>query len=106
MMDPSQSVGLSHEATALRIETEELIAELGLRRPELAARGGVSRYQEAVHYANVARQLLNYHAVLDQNSPDRIVLALGLRDSMMAENLEYIVSRERGRGKGADLCPQ
>jgi erythromycin esterase len=99
MIDPSQSVGLSPEATALRIETEELIAELGLRRPELVARGGVSRYQEAVHYAKVARQLLNYHAILARDSPDRIVLALGLRDEMMAENLEYIVSRERGRGK-------
>jgi len=99
MMDPSQSVGLSHEATALRIETEELITELLVRRPELVARGGVSRYQEAVHYAKVARQLLNYHAVLAQDSPDRILLALGLRDAMMAENLEYIVSHERGRGK-------
>jgi len=29
----------------------------------------------------------------------RFVLAPGLRDSMMAENLEYIISRERGRGK-------
>lgn len=99
MMDPSQSVGLSPEASALRIETEELIAKLGLRRPELAARGGVSRYQEAVHYARVARQLLNYHAILARDSPDRVVLALGLRDAMMAENLDYIVSRERGRGK-------
>lgn len=99
MMNPSQSVGLTPEATQLRIETEELIAELGLRRPELAATGGKSRYQEAVHYAKVARQLLNYHAVLARDSPDRIVLALGLRDAMMAENLEYIVSRERGRGK-------
>ncbi len=99
MMDPSQSVGLSPEATALWIETEELIAELGLRRPELVARGGVSRYQEAVHYAKVARQLLNYHAILARDSPDRIVLALGLRDAMMAENLVYIASCERGRGK-------
>ena len=99
MMDPSQSVGLSPEATGLRIETEELIAELGLRRPELAAKSGVSRYHEAVQYAKIARQLLNYHAVLARDSPDRIVLALGLRDAMMAENLEYIVSSERGRGK-------
>ncbi|HPJ31066.1 MAG TPA: erythromycin esterase family protein [Methanothrix sp.] len=92
-------MGLTPEATALRIETEEIISELLVRRPELAARGGVSSYQEAFHYARVARQLLNYHAVLARDSPDRIVLALGLRDAMMAENLEYIVSRERGRGK-------
>ncbi len=99
MMDPSQSVGLSPEATALRIETEDLISEILVRRPELVAKGGESRYLEAVHYAKVARQLLNYHAVLARKSSDRIAIGLGLRDAMMAENLEYIVSRERGRGK-------
>ena len=30
---------------------------------------------------------------------ERLVEGLGLRDVMMADNLEYIVSRERGRGK-------
>ncbi|MCR3884866.1 MAG: erythromycin esterase family protein [Methanothrix sp.] len=99
MMDSSQSVGLSPEATALRIEAEELIAELGLRRLELVAKGEKIRYLEAVHYAKVAWQLLNYHAILARDSPDRIVLALGLRDAMMAENLVYIFSRQRGRGK-------
>ena len=39
MMDPAQSVGLSPAATALRIETEDLIADLRVRRPELAANG-------------------------------------------------------------------
>ncbi len=99
MMDPSESVGLSPAATALRIETEDLISELQVRRPELVAESEESRYLEAVHYAKVARQLLNYHAVLARKSGDRIVGGLGLRDSMMAENLEYIVARERGRGK-------
>ena len=38
MMDPTQSVGLSPQAAALRIATEELIVELEVRRPELIAR--------------------------------------------------------------------
>lgn len=99
MMDPSQSMGLSLEAKALRIETEELISELLVRRPELAAKGGKDRYLEAVQYALIARHLLNYHAILARDSGDRLVGGLALRDYMMAVNLEYIVSRERGRGK-------
>ena len=64
MMDPTKSVGLSPAATALRIETEDLIAELQVRRPELVAKSDQRRYLEALHYASVARQLLNYHAEL------------------------------------------
>jgi hypothetical protein len=64
MMDPTKSVGSSPAATALRIETEELIAELQVRRPELVAKSDASRYLEAEQYASEARQLLNYHAVL------------------------------------------
>jgi len=36
MMDPAKGVGLSPAATALRVETEDLLTELHLRRPELA----------------------------------------------------------------------
>jgi erythromycin esterase len=99
MMDPSESVGLSPKATALRIETEDLISELQVHRPELVAKSEESRYLEAVQYAKVARQLLSYHAVLARKSGERIVGGLGLRDLMMADNLEYIISCERGRGK-------
>lgn len=102
MMDPTTSIGLSPAATALRIETEDLITELRLRRPELVAKSDESRYLEAVQYATAARQLLNYHAALARTSGkpgERIVEGLGIRDLMMADNLAYIVSRERGRGK-------
>ncbi len=100
MMDPAQSVGLSPAATALRIETEDLIADLRVRRPELAATSDEGRYLEAVHYASAARQLLNYHAaVATPGGGERIVRLLGMRDAMMADNLAYIVSRERGRGR-------
>lgn len=99
MMDPTKSVGLSPAATALRIETEDLITELSLRRPELVAKSDESRYLEAAQYASVARQFLNYHAALARPSQNRLVELLGIRDLMMADNLAYMVSRERGRGK-------
>jgi len=97
-LDPTQAIGRSPEATALRIETEELISELRVRRPELVAKGDESRYLEAIHSAALARQLLNYHAALAQTSEKRQERLLGIRAAMMAENLTYIVSRERGRG--------
>ena len=99
MMDPTKSVGLSSEAMQLRIETEELISELRVRRPELVAKSDESSYLEAVQYASVARQLLNYHAALARQSSKRAVTLLGIRDALMADNLAYMVSRERGRGK-------
>src|SRR6266851_8402197 len=97
-LDPTQSIGRSKASTALRIETEELISELCVRRPELIAKSDESRYLEAVHYAVGARQLLNYHATLAQPSDKRQARLLGIRAAMMAENLAYIVSREQGRG--------
>ncbi len=97
-LDPTQSIGRSKASTALRIETEELISELCVRRPELIAKSDESRYLEAVHYAVGARQLLNYHATLAQTSDKRQARLLGIRAAMMAENLAYIVSREQGRG--------
>ncbi len=99
LMDPAQSVGGSPAATSLRIETEDLMNELRVRSPELVARSDAARYTEALQYAAVARQLLGYHAELARTSGDRIGRLLGIRDAMMADNLAYMVSRERGRGK-------
>jgi erythromycin esterase len=101
MMDPTKSVGLSPAATALRIETEDIIAQLQMRRPELVAKSNERLYLEAMQYATLARQLLNYHAALARKAEPvkRIVEGLGLRDAMMADNLAYVVSCERGRGK-------
>lgn len=99
VFDPTKSIGQSPAATALRVETEDLIAELQRRRPELTAESGRDRYLEAVHYATLARQLLAYHAALARTSGNRVARLLGMRDATMAGNLAYIVSRERGRGK-------
>lgn len=96
--DPTQAIGRSPEASALRVETEDLISELRVRRPGLVAKSDESRYLEAVHFAVVARQLLHYHAALAQTSEKRQAILLGIRAAMMAENLVYIASREQGRG--------
>ncbi|GCE30046.1 hypothetical protein KDA_55300 [Dictyobacter alpinus] len=98
-LDPTQAIGRTPQASALRIETEELISELRMQRPALVMQSDESRYLEAVHYAVMARQLLNYHATLAQPSAKRPARLLGIRAAMMAENLTYIVSREQGRGK-------
>lgn len=99
MMDPTRSVGGSPAATALRIETEELISELRIRRPELVAKSDEPSYLEALQFAVEARQLLNYHAGVARKSGNRTAGLLGQRDAMMADNLAYIAARERGRGK-------
>ncbi len=99
LMDPTKSIGLSPAAKALRIATEDLISELCVRRPEWVAKSNASRYAEAAQYASVARQLLNYHAGLAGTSDKRFVELLGIRDAMMADNLAYMVARERPRGK-------
>jgi erythromycin esterase-like protein len=99
MLDPAQSVGGSPNATALRLETEELISELHLRRPELLAKSEEERYWEALHYATMARQLLHYHASVAKAASDRVSKLLGMRDALMADNLSYIMRRERSRGK-------
>ncbi len=47
----------------------------------------------------VGRELLNFHAASAKKSGDLYARLLGIRDASMADNLAYIVSRERGRGK-------
>jgi erythromycin esterase-like protein len=97
--DPAKSIGLSPAATALRIETEDLITEMCIRHPELVAASDENRYLEAAQYASIARQLLNYHAALARTSSKRLVELLDIRDAMMADSLAHILARESGRGK-------
>lgn len=97
--NPALAIGLSPAATALRIATEDLISELQVRRPELVEKRGMEDFLEAMQHAALARQLLNYHALLAGTSGNRYMELLGLRDAMMADNLSYIVARERPYGK-------
>ncbi len=99
MLNAEKSGGDSDEAKELRIQTEELISELEIRSPEFVVKSGKSLYLEALHYAFLARELLNYHAALARKSAERVARVLGIREMMMARNLEYIVSCGRWRGK-------
>ena len=96
--DPVKSPDLVSAATALRIETEDLMTELRTRRPELVAKSDEGRYMEAVHDASVARELRNFYAAL-AGKREWVAGSLAVRDALMADNLAYIVARERGRGK-------
>lgn len=99
-MDPSTSIALSPDAAALRLETEDLIAELRTRRPELVAISKEDSYREALQYAKIARELLNFHAAMGtRRAGQSPAIVLGTRDASMADNLEYIVNREQAHGK-------
>jgi erythromycin esterase len=98
-MNPSLGRGLSTEASALRIDTENLISTLHERSPELIAAKGLESFKEAIHYAVQARQLLTYHAALATLSSMRQGHLLSIRSAMMTYNMNYIASRELPRGK-------
>jgi erythromycin esterase-like protein len=97
MFDPAQSIGLSAPATALRIAILDLITELRIRRPELVGRSDRLAYADALHHAELARKLLDAHAALA--TPGAYASMLGIRDLIMADNLEHFLALEHGRGK-------
>ena len=97
-MDPTKSIGLSPNATTLRIETEDLISELQARRPELMAKSDRDSFLEALQHARVARGLLNFHASMARPSGS-YAERLGIRDMLQADNLLYMISCEENRGK-------
>jgi erythromycin esterase len=86
--DPSKGIGLTPRATELRIEVENLVTEIRNTHPGRSA---------ALHYANICRQLLDAHAAMARGAS--YSETLGIRDAIMADNLEYILSQEHGRGK-------
>lgn len=95
--DPATSPDLLSAASELRLATEDIISELHTRRPELIAAEGERTYSEATHYTSIARQFLKFFVELGQAHD--YAASLGVRDAIMADNLVYIVSRERTRGR-------
>jgi len=91
--DPTKGVGGTPRANDLRVEVEEIVAELRRRRPALDE----ARSAAALHDAETARQLLAAHAAMARQAGYAEVL--GIRDTIMADTLEFILSRERGRGR-------
>ena len=95
--DPTQSIGLTPQATELRIATLDLIADLRVRRPAYAARSDPLAYLDALHHAELGRKLLDAHAALAR--PGAYATMLGIRDLIMADNLQHYVACEQGRGR-------
>ena len=98
MLDPAQSVGASDEAKTLRLLADDLIAVLISQSPQLIASTSQDEWWRAGLYARTAAGLLRYHAAMADTSDSRIARLLGLRDVMMADNLNAIVAREGQRG--------
>jgi erythromycin esterase-like protein len=88
--DPSQGVGRTPRATELRIEIDDLITEIRTTHPGRS---------ESLHYAMMCRGLLAAHAALAREGRTGNAEMLGIRDAIMADNLEHILSCERDRGR-------
>ncbi|TYB68763.1 erythromycin esterase family protein [Nonomuraea sp. PA05] len=94
-MDPSRSVGNSPDVAELRLLADDLVPLLTTHAPHLIpATSGTDReraeWERAHLYARTATGLLRYHAGMADPSPQRVARLLGLRDAMMADNLEAV----------------
>jgi erythromycin esterase-like protein len=93
MMDPSQSVGRTPEATQLRPLADDLVALLDSQTPQLKAAFPRDDWDRARMFGRTAIGLLRYHFWMADTSPGRIARLLGERASMMAGNLLAIAER-------------
>ena len=95
---PSESIGASDEANQLRLLADDLVAVLVAESPRLIAATSRDAWWRASLYGRTATGLLRYHAAMADTSDSRVARLLGLRDVMMADNLNAIVAREGRRG--------
>src|SRR5439155_11252611 len=98
ILDPSQSVGASAEANELRLLADDLLALLIAESPRLIASTSRDEWWRAYVHARTAAGLLRYHAAMADTSDSRVARLLGLRDVMMADNVNGILPREGQRG--------
>ena len=95
---PSESVGASDEAKQLRLLADDLVAVLVAESPRLIASTSRDAWWRAHLYGRTAAGLLRYHAAMADPSNSRVARLLGLRDVMMADNVNAILMREEQRG--------
>lgn len=93
MMDPARSFGRSAPARELRLLTDDLVALLDARTPQLIASDSREGLYLARLYGRTAVGLLRYHFWMADTSPNRLSWLMGLRDSMMAANLLAVAER-------------
>jgi erythromycin esterase-like protein len=89
-MNPAKSVGASPEAVRLRLIADELQSLLAAESPSLVPATSREAWWRANLYARTATGLLRYHAGMAEPSPTRVSRLLGVRDTMMADNLSAI----------------
>ncbi|MFJ2239007.1 erythromycin esterase family protein [Streptomyces sp. NPDC087859] len=93
MTDPARSVGQSDEAGRLRLLADDLVAVLDAHTPHLIQATSRDDWDRARLYGRTATGLLRYHFWMADTSPGRMTRLLGLRDSMMADNLLALAER-------------
>ncbi|MGP3925361.1 erythromycin esterase family protein [Streptomyces sp. 8N616] len=93
MMDPAQSAGQSAEARELRLLADDLVALLDAQTPHLITATSRDDWDRARLYGRTATGLLRYHFWMADTSPARMTRLIGLRDSMMADNLLAVAER-------------
>ncbi|MFF2043410.1 erythromycin esterase family protein [Kitasatospora sp. NPDC058170] len=98
LTDPARSVGRTPEAAQLRLAADDLGVLLTLHAPHLVAVTSAEEHWRAGLHARTATGLLRYHAGLADTAPTRVSTLMGLRDAMMADNLDAVVRREARRG--------
>lgn len=92
-MNPATSAPLLADASKLRVEAQKLVLALRSRR---ASFPNPDAYAKALRHAEVAREQANFFLALGSG---KYADSLAARDVVMAGNLEYVVDRERPRGK-------
>ncbi|WP_043262964.1 erythromycin esterase family protein [Streptomyces sp. CT34] len=98
MLDPSRSVGRTPEAGKLRLIADDLRAQLTMQAPHLMTVSSPDDHWHADLHARTATGLLRYHAGMADTASTRVSALMGLRDAMMADNLDAILRREARRG--------
>ncbi|WP_212844428.1 erythromycin esterase family protein [Catellatospora sp. IY07-71] len=93
MLNPARSVGQSPEAARLRLLADDLVALLDAETPHLIAASSRDEWERACLHGRAAVGLLRYHHWLADTSPGRMTRLLGVRDSMMADNLVALAGR-------------
>ncbi len=93
MLDPARSAGRSAEARELRLLADDLVAVLDEQTPHLVAATSRDAWDRARLYGRTATGLLRYHYWMADTTPHRMTRLLGIRDSMMAENLLALAER-------------
>jgi erythromycin esterase-like protein len=93
MRDPARSVGQSAEAAQLRLLADDLVALLDAQAPHLITAASRDEWDRARLYGRTATGLLRYHHWMADTSPARMTRLLGVRDSMMADNLLAVADR-------------